>query len=110
MDEHLILIGEAIILSSIQFSISCIEMSPKCVIRQFTKDQESLQNAIDSLSDYIKIGTIWTLFITTLFYAKHDKVGAIIAILINILIMAWVYFTYNKTIEKAAKANNLTIQ
>ena len=109
MDNNLILIGEAIILSSIQLSLSCIEMSPKCVIREFTKDQDSLQNAIDALSDYIKIATIWTLFITILFYARHDKIGALIALIINILIMTWIYYTYNKTIEKVAKTNNLTM-
>ncbi len=106
-NEHLVLFGEAILLASMQFAIGSVEMSSKFSVRNFSKDQETLQNAADALSDYLRIGLLWTFGLTLLFYAKHDTIGAIIALITNLLIIAWIYFSYLTSFEYAAKANNL---
>ncbi len=103
----LLLFGEAILLASMQFAIGSVEMSSKFSVRNFSKDQETLQNAADALSDYLRIGFFWTFGLTILFYAKHDKMGAIIALLTNLLIIAWIYYSYLVSFEYATKANNL---
>lgn len=107
--EYLILFGEAILLASMQFAIGSVEMSSKFSVRNFSKDQETIQNAADALSDYLRIGLLWTFGLTMLFYAKHDKIGAIIALITNLLIIAWIYFSYLGSFEYAAKTNNLNI-
>ena len=107
--EYLILFGEAILLASMQFAIGSVEMSSKFSVRNFSKDQETIQNAADALSDYLRIGLLWTFGLTMLFYAKHDKIGAIIALITNLLIIAWIYFSYLTSFEYAAKVNNLNI-
>lgn len=108
-NEHLILFGEAILLASMQFAIGSVEMSSKFSVRNFSKDQETIQNAADALSDYLRIGLLWTFGLTMLFYAKHEKIGAIIALITNLLIIAWIYFSYLTSFEYAAKANNLNM-
>lgn len=106
-NEHLVLFGEAILLASMQFAIGSVEMSSKFSVRNFSKDQETLQNAADALSDYLRIGLLWTFGLTLLFYAKHDKIGAIIALITNLLIIAWIYLSYQTSFEYAAKTNSL---
>jgi len=107
--EYLILFGEAILLASMQFAIGSVEMSSKFSVRNFSKDQETIQNAADALSDYLRIGLLWTFGLTMLFYAKHDKIGAIIALITNLLIIAWIYYSYLAAFEYAAKTNKLNI-
>ena len=105
--EGLILLGEAILLASMQFSIGSVEMSSKFSVRNFSKDQDTLQNAADALSDYLRIGLLWTIGLTILFYAKYDKIGAIICLLSNILIITWIYYSYVLAFDCASKKYNL---
>ncbi len=107
-NETLLLFGEAILLASMQFAIGSVEMSSKFSVRNFSKDQETLQNAADALSDYLRIGIMWTIGLTILFYAKHGKVGAMIALITNLLIIAWIYYSYLNAFEYASKTNKLT--
>ena len=65
-DNYMKMIGEAILLASIQFSIGSVEMSSKFSVKNFSKDQETLQNAADALSDYLKIGIFWTIGVAIL--------------------------------------------
>ncbi len=106
-NDTLLLFGEAILLASMQFAIGSVEMSSKFSVRNFSKDQETLQNAADALSDYLRIGIMWTIGLTILFYAKHGKVGGLIALITNLLIIAWIYFSYLNAFEYASKTNNL---
>lgn len=105
--EGLILLGEAILLASMQFSIGSVEMSSKFSVRNFSKDQETLQNAADALSDYLRIGILWTVGLTILFYAKYDKIGSIVCLLSNILIITWIYYSYVIAFNCAAEKYNL---
>lgn len=41
--ENIIMFGEAILLASMQFSIGSVEMSSKFSVKNFAKDQETLQ-------------------------------------------------------------------
>jgi len=54
------IIGEALLYASIVSSIGSVEMSSKFSVMNFSKDQETLQNAADALSDYLRIGLLWT--------------------------------------------------
>ena len=60
-DSLIAIIGSAILFSSLQFSVASVEMSSKYSVKNFSKDQTTLQHAADSLSDYIYIGTLWTI-------------------------------------------------
>lgn len=106
-NETLLLFGEAILLASMQFAIGSVEMSSKFSVRNFSKDQETLQNAADALSDYLRIGIMWTIGLTILFYAKHGKVGAMIALITNLLIIAWIYYSYLNAFDYASQTNKL---
>jgi hypothetical protein len=105
--ESLVIFGEAILLASMQFSIGSVEMSSKFSVKNFSKDQQTLQNAADALSDYMKIGLMWTFGLTILFYARYDKVGAAMCVILNLLIIAWIYFSYKQAFDIACKNENL---
>jgi hypothetical protein len=107
MDFDLKVIGEAILYSSIQFAIGSVEMSSKFSVKNFSKDQETLQNAADALKDYIKIGLLWTIGVAILMYCSSGIQGAIAAVVSNFLIMYWTYDSYMKCFEIAAKTNKL---
>ena len=105
--DNIIMLGEAILLASMQFSIGSVEMSSKFSVKNFSKDQETLQNAADALSDYMKIGLMWTFGLSIMFYARYDKIGAAISVIINLLIIAWIYFSYMNAFDIACKNNDL---
>jgi hypothetical protein len=105
--DTMIMLGEAILLASMQFSIGSVEMSSKFSVKNFSKDQETIQNAADALSDYMKIGIFWTIGLSVMFYARYDKVGATMCIIMNLLIIAWIYFSYTNAFNIACKNNNL---
>ncbi len=105
--DNIIMLGEAILLASMQFSIGSVEMSSKFSVKNFSKDQETLQNAADALSDYMKIGLLWTFGLSIMFYARYDKIGAAMSVIINLLIISWIYFSYTFAFKIASKNNNL---
>ena len=105
--ENLLIIGEAVLLASMQFSIGSVEMSSKFSVKNFSKDQETLQNAADSLSDYMRIGLFWTFGLTLLFYAKFDFMGSAVCLLANLLIMTWIYMSYIEAFTTASNTYHL---
>ncbi len=105
--EYFILFGEAVLLASMQFSIGSVEMSSKFSVKNFSKDQETLQNAADALSDYLRIGLLWTFGLSALFYAKYETEGMLMVLITNILIMAWIYYSYINCFDVAAKTYKL---
>ena len=106
-NEYAILFGEAILLASMQFSIGSVEMSSKFSVKNFSKDQETLQNAADALTDYLRIGILWTIGLSVLFYAKYAVEGFAMILITNILIMSWIYYSYINCFNHAALKYNL---
>jgi len=100
-------LGEAILYSSISFAVASVEMSSKFSVKNFSKDQETLQNAADALSDYLKIGAFWAVGTTLVLGARYGKEGAFYSVLMNGLILFWVYWSYMKAFRVAAKKNGL---
>jgi len=100
------MVGETIFYASIQFSIGSVEMSSKFSVRNFAKDEETLQCAIDALNDYMIIGTVWAIGCCLLQSAKYGINGLITAILANLLIMGWIYISYMNAFSIARKKMN----
>jgi hypothetical protein len=101
------MLGEAILYSSIQFAIGSVEMSSKFSVKNFSKDAETLQNAADALADYIKIGILWTIGTSLLLYCNYGPMGAYTSIVVNAVIIAWIYFSYLHSFKLASQKNNL---
>ena len=88
------MLGEAILYSSIQFSIGSVEMSSKFSVKNFSTDQPTLQNAADALMDYIRISFIWTIGVTLLLFSKYGSLGALTSLIANGIVVAWIYYSY----------------
>lgn len=99
------MLGEAILYGSIQFSIGSVEMSSKFSVKNFSKDQETLQNAADALMDYIKISFIWTLGVTLLLFSKYGWKGTVSSIFSNLVVVLWIYYSYMDAFKSAVKKN-----
>jgi hypothetical protein len=95
------LIGKSILFASMQFAIGSVEMSSKFSVKNFSKDQDTLQNAADALSDYLIIGLLWTLGTCLIFYANYKIHGVVINTIINFAIMYWIYWSYIKSFNSA---------
>jgi Zn-dependent protease with chaperone function len=100
------MLGEAILFASIQFSIGSVEMSSKFSVKNFCSDQDTLQNAADALSDYLKISIIWTIGVILLLYSKYKWVGALAAIVSNLIVILWIYFSYMSAFKSAVNKTN----
>ncbi len=106
-DNIFYIFGKAILFASMQFAIGSVEMSSKFSVRNFATDQETLDNAILALRDYIIIGFLWTLGTGMIFFINYKLKGLIINVVINLLIMLWIYLSYMSAFNDAAKKNNL---
>jgi len=103
------MLGEAILFASIQFSIGSVEMSSKFSVKNFCSDQPTLQNAADALSDYLKISIIWTIGVIFLLYSKYKWVGAVAAIISNLVVILWIYFSYMSAFRSAMSKNSTLV-
>ena len=95
------LIGKSILFASMQFAIGSVEMSSKFSVKNFSKDQDTLQNAADALSDYLIIGLLWTIGTCLIFYSNYKWNGVILNTVINFAIMYWIYWSYIKSFKSA---------
>lgn len=94
-------ISEAILFASMQFAIGSVEMSSKFSVRSFAKDQETLQSAADALVDYLKIGAMWALGVIIFFYFTHGYYAALWGLLMNLLVIGWLYHSYMNSFRVA---------
>jgi hypothetical protein len=103
------ILGKAILFSSFQFAIGSVEMSSKFSVKNFSKDQETLDNAVSALRDYLFIGLFWSLGTCLIFHANYGMRGALLNLLCNLLIIAWIYVSYISSFNDAAKKYNLKV-
>ena len=103
------IMGKAILFASMQFAIGSVEMSSKFSVKNFSKDQTTLQHAADALSDYIFIGVVWTLGTGMMFWGSYGMRGAIINFIANFIIMAWIIQSYRESFVYACNSEGLTM-
>jgi hypothetical protein len=101
------IIGQAIFYASIQAAIGSVEMSSRFSVMNFSKDQETLQNAADSLMSYMYVALAWASATILVLYSEYGQMGAIIGIIANAIYISWIYFSYIKAFRKAAKKYGL---
>lgn len=96
------MLGNAILLASIQASIGSCEMSSKYSVVNFSKDQETLQNASNALTGYLVVALIWTIGSTMISYGQYGIPGLITSIIANLVLIAWLFFSYIAAFKTAA--------
>jgi hypothetical protein len=107
LDLYYKAIGEAILFASIQFSIGSVEMSSKFSVMNFAKDQQTLQNAAYALTDYLKIALLWIIGTSLIMVSNFGRVGVISNIIVNVVIVAWITYSYHVCFQKAAEKYGL---
>ena len=103
------IMGKAILFASMQFAIGSVEMSSKFSVKNFSKDQITLQHAADALSDYIFIGVVWTLGTGMMFWGSYGMRGAIVNFIANFIIMAWIIQSYKASFQYACSSGGLVM-
>ncbi|QKF93581.1 hypothetical protein QKU48_gp0123 [Fadolivirus algeromassiliense] len=101
------ILGQAIFYSSIQAAIGSVEMSSKFSVMNFSKDQETLQNAADALRSYLYIALMWTVATVLVMYSQYGIQGAIAGIVANVVYVGWIYFSYIYSFRVAANKYKL---
>jgi hypothetical protein len=107
MKWNLQMFAEAIMYSSIQFAIASVEMSSSFSVKNFAKDQETLNNAKEALFNYMKVGLYWTLGNVILLYCKYGTMGAVAGFATNLAILGWMSHNYHKAFQFAVDKHNL---
>lgn len=64
------------ILLFIQAAIGSVEMSSRFSVMNFSKDQDTLQNAADALRSYLYVAFMWTLATVLVMYSQYGYYGA----------------------------------
>lgn len=96
------IIGKSIMLASQSFAIGSVTQSSVYSVRNFSKDQQTLNNAADALRVYMYIGGIWALSNMMVLGASYGWTGAISAAVFNITIMYWIWDIYVKAFKEAS--------
>lgn len=84
-------------------------MSSKFSVKNFSKDQETLNHAVDALTDYLIVSMFWTLGTSLIFYTNYGMMGLLANIFSNLLIVAWITISYMMAFKEAAKKDNLQV-
>ncbi|KAI3432540.1 hypothetical protein D9Q98_004089 [Chlorella vulgaris] len=100
-------LGKAILLASMSFSIGSVTMSSTFSVQNFSTSQEILQRAANALTQYLIIATIWTAGCSSLLYASYGRQGLLISVAANAAIMLWIERTYAASFKIAASQNGL---
>ena len=101
------IVGKAIFYAALQSAFGSVLMSSKFTIKNWVKDQETLQNAADALTDYLIIGIIWTIGTVCVMYADYGIRGAVIAFVANFIFIYWIYYIYAMAFQEAMDKHNL---
>jgi hypothetical protein len=104
---NLKLAGEAILLSSIGFSIASVEMSSKFSVKNFSTDQRTLAAASTALDCYNTVGSLWALGVTLMLWGSYGTPGAIWGIITNVAVLAWINISYVHSFKQAADQNKV---
>lgn len=101
------MIGNAILLASIQASIGSVEMSSKYSVINFSKDQDTLQGAANALTGYMLIAFVWMMGSAMISYGQYGRPGLFCSLIANIVLVGWIYFSYIHSFRVAAKKYRL---
>lgn len=100
-------IGKAIMLASQSFAIGSVTQSSVYSVRNFSKDQDTLNNAADALRVYMIIGALWTASNMMVLGASYGIRGVVAAGAFNAIIMYWIWDIYVAAFKEAAQKYNL---
>lgn len=88
------MLGNSILLASIQASIGSVEMSSKFSVVNFSTDQETLQAAADALTGYLIIALVWTIGSAMISFGQYSYAGLITSVVANAVLVGWIFFSY----------------
>jgi hypothetical protein len=100
-------IGKSLFLGSMTTAIASVEMSSKFSVKNFSKDQQTLNRAKQALTEYLMIGTVWLIATVLVQSAEYGWFGAVSALTANLVFMIWIYMSYQRAFKEAAQAHNL---
>lgn len=106
-NPNLKLAGEAILLSSIGFSIASVEMSSKFSVKNFSKDQRTMQAASTALDTYNTVGLLWALGVTIMLWGSYGRPGLAWGIITNVAVLAWINISYLHAFKQATEQNDV---
>lgn len=104
---NLKLAGEAILLSSIGFSIASVEMSSKFSVKNFSVNQKTLAAASTALDTYNTVGILWAVGVTLMLWGSYGAPGAIWGLITNAAVLVWINASYLHAFKQAAEQNNV---
>jgi len=101
------LLSSALFLSSVQFSIGSVLLSSTYSVRNFSKDQDTLNNGCGALKEYETVAFIWMIIVALFLVYSHGLKGLIIGLIFNILVIGWIHWRYCIAFKDACKKHNL---
>jgi hypothetical protein len=101
------ILGNAILLASIQASIGSVEMSSKFSVINFSKDPETLQAASDALTGYIIIAIIWMFGAVLISYGQYGLMGLVTSFIANMIMILWILLSYAAAFNTASKRHGV---
>jgi len=102
------IMGQALLFAVLQMSISTVELENRSDVYRI-KTKEDLVIVQESLKTYVQIAILWTIASILILFGKFGFVGGIAALVCNVIILLWVYFTYKNAINLTAKKNKISL-
>ena len=103
------MLGQAIFYASTQASLGSVAMSSTFSVKNFSKEQEILDNAADALKEYIYIATFWTIAAMLVLFSQYGVLGAVAGFFTNMGYIMWIYCSYIKAFKESATKYKLQV-
>jgi hypothetical protein len=100
-------IGQAIFYASISASFASVLMSSTFSVKNFSKDQETLNGAADALRHYIIMGSIWAIATMFVLYSQEGMCGLWLGLAANAVIMGWIFVLYHNAFNDCVRKYGL---
>lgn len=109
MTDWIEVTGDAIYYSVILITLLSIEIQSKYNLFHSAETQEELDYAIESLIDSIPIMIMGFIGVCLIMFAKHSYNGLILGILFSTFYIIWLYYGFNRTMNRVAESRNLKV-
>ena len=100
------ILGQSILLASIQASIGSVEMSSKFSVVNFSTDQRTLQAAADALTGYLIIGFVWMIGAMMISFGQYELTGLISSFIANVIMIGWIFLSYLHSFRSAIRRHS----
>lgn len=103
-----LLFGEIFVFVALQATIGSLELASPLSIVTSVKVPEDIELVRKEMRTYLFIAIAFALGTSLYLYADYEWMGAITNMIVNVIIIIWIYYEHNEAIKLAIRRINFS--